>query len=873
MAKEETKDVKKSKEETGKKGEGKLGKLWSGAKRVALSRKTHVTLGVLIIVFSVYLGIAMLSYFFTGESDSSLIENEGEVATYAVGSELAGSELYGDGEMEQGITNWGGETGARLSDWFINKQFGIASFFLLGVFVLIGLKLIRGKSQPFWKIATMLMILLIWFSLFVSFCFGTLYEDGFIKWGGENGMLMKDKLNGMVGGIGTFLILLASAILFFVFFKESAIPFIGRRMMGLKDSFVSMFRRGEKEVLEEDGKKEGGEEEINSETMTEEVIQEKKEEEENGIEEPIEEPNDEQRNEDGDSDEDDWIIPITEDDENGETEEHPADGTDDIQMDIEVPEDDIAENVESGASVKDSDRLLAEMGEYDPTLDLAHYEFPTFDLLRDYDSGAPAVDVEEQNANKERIIKILRDFNIEINGIKAIVGPTVTLYEIELQAGIRVSRVRGLQDDIMMGLAAKGIRMMCPIPGKQAIGIEVPNAKPQTVSMQSVLNSKKFKEAQEKYKLPVAIGKTITNEVFTFDLAKTPHVLVAGATGQGKSVGLNAIITSLLYSVHPSRLKFVMVDPKKVEFTLYSRMERQFLTKIPSEDEPIITDVKRVVQTLNSLTKEMDSRYDLLKKASVRNIVEYNEKFCKRQLNPEKGHRFLPYIVVIVDEFGDLIMTAGKEVEMPIARIAQLARAVGMHMILATQRPSVNIITGVIKANFPTRIAFRVSSVVDSRTILDEKGAEGLIGRGDMLFSKDSETTRVQCAFVDTPEVENIVDFIGEQQGFASPFLLPECDADAGNNIGSGNFGGGDFGGGGGDGQRDPLFEEVARSIVKSRQGSTSNIQRQYQIGYNRAGRIMDQLEEAGIVGPQNGSKPRDILIQTEYDLENLLHP
>lgn len=866
MSKDEKKDTKESKGAADKKNERFMTRFFRGMKRVLLSRKSRVTLGVLLILFSVYLAIAMLSYFFTGESDSSLIEEaESEVAY--VGSELSGSALYAE-EEPQRIMNWGGETGARLSDWFINEQFGVASFFLLGVFTLIGLRLVRGRQQPFWKLATIFFVLLIWFSVFISFCFGQFYADGFIDWGGDNGTAMSDWMTDRIGGIGTILVLLGAAILFFVFFKESAIPFIAQRLAALKDSLLSLFRRGEKEVLNEDPLTSDDDNPDNDPDNDSDD-----DSDDNPNNDLDDDPNDGLDDPEDDSNdvsvvpEDDWIVPLR--DEFTPTDRQDTIATDDVKMEIEVPKDDVIDDSNGVQGDNVSDRLLAELGEYDPTLDLAHYEFPTFELLRDYDSGAPAVDVDEQNANKERIIKILRDFNIEINGIKAIVGPTVTLYEIELQAGIRVSRVRGLQDDIMMGLAAKGIRMMCPIPGKQAIGIEVPNANPQTVSMQSVLNSKKFKEAQEKYKLPIAIGKTITNEVFTFDLAKTPHVLVAGATGQGKSVGLNAIITSLLYSVHPSRLKFVMVDPKKVEFTLYSRMEKQFLTKIPSEDEPIITDVKRVVQTLNSLTKEMDNRYDLLKKASVRNIVEYNDKFCRRQLNPEKGHRFLPYIVVIVDEFGDLIMTAGKEVEMPIARIAQLARAVGIHMILATQRPSVNIITGVIKANFPTRVAFRVSSLVDSRTILDEKGAEGLIGRGDMLFSKDSETTRVQCAFVDTPEVESIVDFIGGQQGFSQPFLLPECDADAGSNIGNANFGTDMMSS---EGQRDQLFEDVARSIVRSRQGSTSNIQRQYQIGYNRAGRIMDQLEEAGIVGPQNGSKPREILVPTEYELERILN-
>ncbi len=853
------KDAKSNKKEQ---TQGRFSKSLTTTKRILTDHRTHVAFAIILIIFSIYLAIAMTSYFFTGESDASIIDNTATTSTTSVTP--SPGDIYVTDQEPQTIQNWGGPVGARLADWFINQQFGIASFFLLALFILFALRIIRGKSQSFFKPASILIICLIWFSVFISFCFGSIYADSFIDWGGDNGATMAHFMEQGVGKIGTFLILVTAMLLFFLFFKESAIPFLANKLSLLWAKILNFFKRGEKELLDEEDNQ------PQAAPQTEDPLSAQQP----AVEEPLP-TNSTQEDEEPapvvslNDDEDDIPAPEPEP-ETPNQPEQPSNG-EDIGMQIEVPDNDtLNEGVAPSIPIAD-DYNHPEMGLYDPTLDLAHYKFPTLDLLKDYSSNAPAVDVDEQNANKERIIKILRDFNIEINNIKAIVGPTVTLYEIELQAGVRVNRVRGLQDDIMMGLAAKGIRMMCPIPGKQAIGIEVPNANPQTVSMLSVLNSKKFKDAQEKYKLPVAIGKTITNEVFTFDLAKTPHVLVAGATGQGKSVGLNAIITSLLYSVHPAKLKFVMVDPKKVEFALYKSMEPQFLTKIPDEDEPIITDVRKVVQTLNSLTKEMDTRYDLLQKAGVRNIVEYNDKFCHRRLNPEKGHRFLPYIVVIVDEFGDLIMTAGKEVELPIARIAQLARAVGIHMIIATQRPSVNIITGVIKANFPTRIAFRVSSIVDSRTILDEKGAEGLIGRGDMLFSKDSETTRVQCAFVDTPEVESIVNFIGEQQGFASPFMLPDYDADAGANIGNDNSYS-SFGGGGNASQRDPLFEEVARTIVRNRQGSTSNIQRQFGIGYNRAGRLMDQMEEAGIVGPVNGSKPRDILVPDEYSLEQLLN-
>ena len=500
---------------------------------------------------------------------------------------------------------------------------------------------------------------------------------------------------------------------------------------------------------------------------------------------------------------------------------------------------------------------------YDPKLDLENYHYPTLDLLKKYDDdGKPYIDMAEQNANKKRIVDVLRNFGVEISSIKATVGPTITLYEITPAPGVRISRIRNLEDDIALSLSALGIRIIAPIPGKGTIGIKVPNAKPNIVSMESILNSKKFQETT--MELPCALGKTITNEVFMFDLAKAPHLLVAGATGQGKSVGLNAIITSLLYKKHPSELKIVLVDPKKVEFSVYSSIEKHFLAKVPDDNaDPIITDVTKVVRTLNSLCKEMDTRYDLLKIAQARNIKEYNKKFISRQLNPENGHRFLPYIVVVIDEFGDLIMTAGKEVELPIARIAQLARAVGIHMIIATQRPTTNIITGTIKANFPSRIAFRVGAMIDSRTILDRPGAQQLIGRGDLLYLNGGEPVRVQCAFVDTPEVERINTFISQQQGYTSAFELPEPDTADGD---LGEAADVDMS------HLDPMFEDAARLIVMNQSGSTSLIQRKFAIGYNRAGRLMDQLERAGVVGAAQGSKPREVLIQDEVSLENILN-
>ena len=535
-----------------------------------------------------------------------------------------------------------------------------------------------------------------------------------------------------------------------------------------------------------------------------------------------------------------------------------ADGEgDDIKLDVEKMKDEAKASGKSLVTVGDR-----EMEAYDPKLDLENYRYPTLDLLKHYDNdGKPYIDMKEQNDNKNRIVEVLRNFGVEISSIKATVGPTITLYEITPAQGVRISKIRNLEDDIALSLSALGIRIIAPIPGKGTIGIEVPNAKPNIVSMESILNSKKFQESQ--MELPCAVGKTITNEVFMFDLAKIPHLLVAGATGQGKSVGLNAIITSLLYKKHPAELKIVLIDPKKVEFSIYTPLEKHFLAMVPDEGaEPIITDVTKVVRTLNSLCKEMDTRYDLLKIAGARNIKEYNKKFKDRQLNPQNGHKFMPYIVVVIDEFGDLIMTAGKEIELPIARIAQLARAVGIHMVIATQRPTTTIITGNIKANFPGRIAFKVSAMIDSKTILDRPGANQLIGRGDMLFLNGNEPVRVQCAFVDTPEVERINQFIAQQQGYVTPFELPEPDTGEGEMGGAADV----------DMQHlDPLFEDAARVIVLSQSGSTSLIQRKFSIGYNRAGRIMDQMEKAGIVGVASGSKPREVLIQDEMSLENLL--
>jgi len=553
------------------------------------------------------------------------------------------------------------------------------------------------------------------------------------------------------------------------------------------------------------------------------------------------------------------------------TTEHSAEPTIRLNVTDSTPTDTVDEDSESKLDVKveiheekvEDDRLInkkvKDFGEYDPTLDLSRFQLPKIDLLKQYGDGQIKFDKEEIEQNKNNIVDTLRNYNIEIKEIKATIGPTVTLYEIVPAAGIRISKIKNLEDDIALSLAALGIRIIAPIPGKGTIGIEVPNAKPQMVSMKQVIASKKFQDSD--MELPVAMGRTITNDNFIFDLAKMPHLLMAGATGQGKSVGLNAILTSLLYKKHPSQLKFVLVDPKKVELTLYNKIERHYLAVLPDSDEAIITDTAKVVNTLNSLCIEMDNRYELLKSAMVRNIKEYNAKFIARRLNPEEGHKFLPYIVLVIDEFADLIMTAGKEVEMPIARLAQLARAIGIHLIVATQRPSVNVITGIIKANFPARAAFRVTSKIDSRTILDAGGADQLIGKGDMLFSQGSDLIRLQCAFVDTPEVEEICDFIGNQQAYPMAYQLPEYVGEEGGGVGEID-----------PSDRDALFEDAARLVVATQQGSTSMIQRKLKLGYNRAGRIVDQLEAAGILGPFEGSKARQVLVPDEFALEQKLN-
>ena len=718
----------------------------------------------------------------------------------------------------------------------MKRCFGLAAFLIPVFMLLAGLRLMRVYKAKLLKWFMSLMIIMLWASITFAKFLTPLFIDSHFNPGGDHGLFICQQIEGFIGAPGLTAVLALVAIAFLTYLSAETIYFIRKALNPLH-----YLKQIPMTINVGSGDSEAGSGNIIDTVEDPKVF-------DNPTSEQIEFPID-----------DTTVTPTKVVQEPVKSIKTPAANDDEVIM-----------TVDSGEKVEKADGkdLANDYGSintpYDPKRDLENYHYPTLDLLQKYESdGKPYIDMAEQTYNKNRIVEVLRSFGVEISSIKATVGPTITLYEITPAAGVRISRIKNLEDDIALSLAALGIRIIAPIPGKGTVGIEVPNAKPATVSMESILNSKKFQETT--MELPCALGKTITNEVFMFDLAKAPHLLVAGATGQGKSVGLNAIITSLLYKKHPAELKIVLVDPKKVEFSVYSNIEKHFLAKVPDDDaEPIITDVTKVIRTLNSLCKEMDTRYDLLKMAQARNIKEYNKKFIDRQLNPEHGHRFLPYIVVVIDEFGDLIMTAGKEVELPIARIAQLARAVGIHMIIATQRPTTNIITGTIKANFPSRIAFRVGAMIDSRTILDRPGAQQLVGRGDMLYLNGGEPVRVQCAFVDTPEVERINQFIAQQQGYLSAFELPEpdmADEDGGSESRDVDMQ-----------HLDPMFEDAARLIVREQSGSTSLIQRKFAIGYNRAGRLMDQLEKAGVVGQAHGSKPREVLIMEENSLENLLN-
>lgn len=814
-----------------KKGDNGKPGFWALFRSFFTNERTRFITGLVCSIVTIYIGLALVSFFFTGAADQSKIEN-------VPVTDL----LTNQGSVE----NWTGVRGAFLADLLMNRWFGISSFMILFFLGSVGVKLMNIRRISLFKRFIFCLTTLIWGSWFFAFFFISGYEDTFIYLGGQQGYYVTEILKNNIGIPGTFLLLLGIFLIIAVFSSSKTIPFLQRVL-----SFGWLGRiqwRRKKKVTPEVVQEEKSQEEVvpDSQPVAEEPSPEYVFDTEKEIEKAEQQASPE------------WVEPEEDTSQVEEAEPEQEKETpvqvlhsDDPEFSVEVAPDD------------DADYSGKALGDYDPRLDLSKYVFPTLDLLDPHDTGVHEVSMDDLNENQLQIKQALEEFNIKIASIKATVGPTVTLYEIIPEAGIRIAKIKTLEDDIALKLAALNIRIIAPIPGKGTIGIEVPNKNPQTVSMQSVIASKKFQEC--KYELPVAMGKTITNEVYMFDLCKTPHLLVAGATGQGKSVGLNAIITSLLYKKHPAELKFVMVDPKMVEFSIYSKIERHYLAKLPNTDHPIVTEPADAVATLNSLVVEMENRYKLLVLANVRNIKEYNTKFISRQLNPEKGHRFLPYIVAVVDEFADLIATSGREIELPISRIAAKARAVGIHMILATQRPDTKVITGTIKGNFPSRIAFKVASMIDSRTILDAPGANRLIGRGDMLISvAGSDTIRVQCAFVDTPEVENIVNYISEQVAYPTAYLLPEyvAENDADKTLG----GVVDLS------ERDPFFNEAARLIVIQQQGSTSLIQRKFAIGYNRAGRLMDQLEAAGIVGPSEGSKARQVLIPDEYTLEQLLN-
>ena len=813
--------------------------------------------GLCVMCISIYLIISFVSNVFTGRIDQSYVQN---------------------GELTH-AANYGGRLGAYISNYFMDMCFGLFSLLIPIFTLLVGVKLVGNYHIRLWKWFLNFSIIMIWGSVFLSLVtdiLPTRITNFFsFRLGGGHGDFVKNYLTNNLGSFGAWIVVLATAVFYLMYLTSETVNVV-RRMMHpqdfIKDKLPS--KGNANDELDD----EGDEENDASVTYNGEANDAVDENDENNETQNTFIDLNLSHDEKTSCHDDDSSAPVSIDLDthssqvattasmpstatgSGEMEIHattseaplPHQSGTDTKLDIAAPV------VDDKAHGKTVEEVLAQEP-YDPRKDLPYYKFPTIPLLKHYDENGPAIDMAEQNANKDRIINVLRNFGVEISSIKATIGPTITLYEVTPAPGVRINKIRNLEDDIALSLAALGIRIIAPIPGKGTIGIEVPNKNPRIVSMESIINTRKFQEST--FELPIALGKTITNEVFMVDLAKMPHLLVAGATGQGKSVGLNAIITSLLYKKHPSELKFVMIDPKKVEFSIYAPIERHFLAKIPDDNEdPIITDVTKVVQTLKSLCQLMDHRYDLLKKAKVRNIKEYNAKFKSRLLPPQYGHEFMPYIVVIIDEFGDLIMTAGKEVELPIARIAQLARAVGIHMVIATQRPTTNIITGTIKANFPARMAFKVMSQIDSRTILDQGGANQLVGKGDMLFLCGNAPTRVQCAFVDTPEVEKINEYISSQHGYVSAFELPEPEMDDDNAKGPGDLSGETL---------DALFEEAARLIVIHQQGSTSLIQRKFSIGFNRAGRLMDQLERAGIVGPTRGSKPREVLCSDEIELDN----
>ncbi|MCB4800087.1 DNA translocase FtsK [Neotamlana laminarinivorans] len=768
-----------------------------------LSNQQKLVLGSFLIIFGIVLCIAFISFFFTGEADQSNLSNftNRNVAT----------------------KNWLSKSGAWLSDLFIQRGFGVASFifsgliFLSGVYVLMNLNTVKLRKHWFWG-----TLIVIWCSILLGF-----FKDKIDILGGTIGFELNSFLQDYIGKIGTSLLLVFGLITYLAIRFKVTFENITNLFKSAKKDLKDEFADANKDTiipidnnLSEEAQAIKDAFEINLDNKPESKPEPTPEPVKVVKTEPVSAP---------------LEVNVAE-----------AEEEEDIEPELEM---EVKTVVDEDAERKNlANKLVEDFGEFDPTLELSKYQFPPLDLLKKYNTEGITINQEELEANKNRIVETLSNYKIGIASIKATIGPTVTLYEIVPEAGVRISKIKNLEDDIALSLSALGIRIIAPIPGKGTIGIEVPNTNSTIVSMRSVIAAKKFQSSE--MHLPIALGKTISNETFVVDLAKMPHLLMAGATGQGKSVGLNAILTSLLYKKHPAEVKFILVDPKKVELTLFNKIERHYLAKLPDSEEAIITDNTKVINTLNSLCIEMDNRYELLKNAMCRNIVEYNNKFKERKLNPNDGHQFLPYIVLVVDEFADLIMTAGKEVETPIARLAQLARAIGIHLIIATQRPSVNVITGIIKANFPARIAFRVTSKIDSRTILDGSGADQLIGRGDLLYTQGNDLIRVQCAFVDTPEVEKITDYIGSQKAYPEAYLLPEyVGEESGTSLDI------DIA------DRDKLFKDAAIVIVTAQQGSASLLQRKLKLGYNRAGRIIDQLEAAGIVGPFEGSKARQVLI------------
>lgn len=809
MAKTATKDSKNKSGETDSK------------KGFVFNKRYKLLFGILLVIIAVALFFSFVSYYINWQEDQSAVN------------------VLGD--RKANVKNWLGKIGASISHFFLFKGFGIASFifvrllFITGIYLILELSLKKLKSTWFWDLFALVNI---------SLLFG-FFADSIPELGGVIGYEMNLYFQDFMGNIGTLLILVFSCMIYLIL-KININPDKIKRLFQFKMPEVFASKASDEPSV-----------------AVEENISE------------IAVPN---------PDENETASPLSQFEINKEALKPTIENSSVINLDTkkseekEIPEKPISvskepeiitTNDEAFVIEKNAEedtleenlaaRLVADFGEFDPTLELSNFKFPTIDLLKDYPTTGITINQEELEENKNRIVDTLKNYKIEIAQIKATVGPSVTLYEIVPEAGIRISKIKSLEDDIALSLSALGIRIIAPIPGKGTIGIEVPNKNPTMVPMRAVIGSAKFQEAE--MELPIALGKTISNETFVVDLAKMPHLLMAGATGQGKSVGLNAVLTSLLYKKHPAEVKFVLVDPKKVELTLFNKIERHYLAKLPDTDEAIITDNNKVINTLNSLCIEMDNRYSLLKDAMVRNIKEYNEKFKARKLNPENGHRFLPYIVLVVDEFADLIMTAGKEVETPIARLAQLARAIGIHLIIATQRPSVNVITGIIKANFPARIAFRVTSKIDSRTILDTQGADQLIGRGDLLYTNGNDLVRVQCAFVDTPEVERITEYIGAQKAYPNAYLLPEYIGEENGTVLDIDIS-----------ERDSMFREAAEIIVTAQQGSASLLQRKLKLGYNRAGRLIDQLEAAGIVGPFEGSKARSVNITDLSSLHEFLN-